>query len=103
VRMAEAEKVVQIAATSLKTVGCVNYFGMQRLGKYFDNHKIGIELLNGNFEEAVNMIMKEKRTNSRSELPRLGGVGILDLIKQQQKRPPRRMSQTVFERCLGSS
>jgi tRNA(Glu) U13 pseudouridine synthase TruD len=34
---------------------------MQRFGKYFDNHKIGIELLKGNFEEAVNMIMKEKK------------------------------------------
>lgn len=68
VRMAEAEKVVQIAATSLKTVGCVNYFGMQRFGKYFDNHKIGIELLKGIFEEAVNMIMKEKKDEQQERV-----------------------------------
>jgi len=31
------------AATSLKNVGFINYFGMQCFEKYLDNHEVGLE------------------------------------------------------------
>lgn len=55
------------AAMGLKSIGFINYFGMQRFGKSNDTHKVGIAILKGDYETAVDIIMREKDTN---ELPR---------------------------------
>jgi tRNA pseudouridine13 synthase len=49
------------AALDMKEKGFINYFGMQRFGKYHDTHKVGIALLKGDFEEAVSIIMSPKQ------------------------------------------
>lgn len=66
-KMKRAEMVLEKAATSLKNVGFINYFGMQRFGKYLDNHEVGLELLRGNFEQAVHIIMREKKAEQQQE------------------------------------
>jgi tRNA pseudouridine13 synthase len=66
-KIKRAEIVLEKAATSLKNVGFINYFGMQRFGKYLDNHEVGLELLRGNFEQAVHIIMREKKTEQQQE------------------------------------
>ena len=58
---------LEAAATGLKSIGFINYFGMQRFGKSNDTHKVGIAILKGDYETAVNIIMREKDTD---ELPR---------------------------------
>jgi len=40
--------------------GFVNYFGMQRFGKFLDTHKVGIHMMKGDFEAAVDVIMSVK-------------------------------------------
>jgi tRNA pseudouridine13 synthase len=41
--------------------GFLNYFGHQRFGKNLQNHEIGREILEGNYEEAVNRIIGNSR------------------------------------------
>jgi tRNA pseudouridine13 synthase len=48
------------AAKSMTEIGFINYFGMQRFGKFYDTHKVGIAVLNGKFEEACDIIMRVK-------------------------------------------
>ena len=60
VRLEQATKLAETAATAMKEAGFVNYFGMQRFGKYFDTHLVGIEMMLNNFEGAVNIIMQVK-------------------------------------------
>ena len=51
---------LETAAMSLQKVGFINYFGMQRFGKSNDTHEVGIAILKGDFETAINIIMREK-------------------------------------------
>lgn len=53
-------QVLRVAAQSIKDTGFINYFGMQRFGKFIDTHLVGIAALNGNFEEACDIIMRVK-------------------------------------------
>lgn len=53
-------EICKSAGTALKTNGFVNYFGMQRFGKYRDTHLVGIAVLKGDFEAAIDIIMGEK-------------------------------------------
>ncbi|KAL7468386.1 hypothetical protein ACHAXS_008622 [Conticribra weissflogii] len=48
------------AAKALKDIGFINYFGMQRFGKSNDTHEVGIAILKGDFESAIDIIMREK-------------------------------------------
>lgn len=48
------------AVESIRSNGFVNYFGMQRFGKFHDTHLTGIEIIKGNFEKAVDIIMSPK-------------------------------------------
>ena len=47
-------------AKSFQNIGFINYFGMQRFGKSQDTHKVGIEILKGNFQKAIDMLMNVK-------------------------------------------
>ncbi|KAF9764004.1 Pseudouridylate synthase 7 like protein, partial [Nosema granulosis] len=44
-----------------KNTKFLNYFGAQRFGKCKNNHKIGEKILNREYEEAVEMIMKNSK------------------------------------------
>jgi tRNA pseudouridine13 synthase len=66
-KIKRAEMALEKAATSLKNVGFINYFGMQHFGKYLDNHEVGLELLRGDFEQAVHIIMREKKAEQQQE------------------------------------
>ncbi|CAG5131183.1 unnamed protein product [Candidula unifasciata] len=58
--MASSET-VDAAITSLKTFGLVNYFGMQRFGTTsVPTHKVGCALLHGDWEKAVDLILKPR-------------------------------------------
>ncbi|KAL7479171.1 hypothetical protein ACHAW6_004915 [Cyclotella cf. meneghiniana] len=56
------------AARALQQVGFINYFGMQRFGKSNDTHEVGMAILKGDYESALDIIMREKDTD---ELPRV--------------------------------
>jgi len=49
------------AANALKRHGFINYFGMQRFGKYYDTHETGIAVLKGDYGAAVDIIMRPKQ------------------------------------------
>ena len=59
--------VVEQSARDLKEHGFVNYFGTQRFGKYHDTHLVGIAVLQGNFERAINIILGPKPENGERE------------------------------------
>jgi len=59
-RKQQIQKTLEAAGNSLKAHGFINYFGMQRFGKYYDTHLVGIAVLKGDFENAVKIIMDEK-------------------------------------------
>ena len=59
-RRQQVLEICESAGTALKTNGFVNYFGMQRFGKYHDTHLVGIAILKGDFEAAIDIIMEEK-------------------------------------------
>lgn len=52
-----AEKVI----SELKARGMPNYFGMQRFGKYADNHIIGRLILKGGYKDALELINKRNK------------------------------------------
>ncbi|GKY96822.1 hypothetical protein MPSEU_000641400 [Mayamaea pseudoterrestris] len=52
------------AALFLKDNGFINYFGVQRFGKFHDTHLTGIEVLKGNYEKAIDIIMEPKPNES---------------------------------------
>jgi len=66
-RIPETKKCLEAAALALRQRGFINYFGMQRFGKYYDTHKVGLCILKGDFEGAVQVIMQPKA----DEMPRI--------------------------------
>jgi tRNA pseudouridine13 synthase len=59
-RIPETKKCLEAAALALREHGFINYFGMQRFGKYHDTHKVGICIMKGDFWGAVDIIMEPK-------------------------------------------
>lgn len=55
---------LEAAGKALRERGFVNYFGMQRFGKFRDTHEVGICILKGDHEGAVDVIMREKGSDS---------------------------------------
>ncbi len=51
---------LEAAGEAFKQCGFINYFGMQRFGKSCDTHQVGLQLLKGDFEGAIDIIMREK-------------------------------------------
>ena len=47
-------------ANAMKDIGFINYFGMQRFGKFHDTHLVGIAVLKGDFKTACDLIMRVK-------------------------------------------
>lgn len=45
------------AAQTMKDKGFLNYFGTQRFGKFHNTHLVGIAVLQGDFEKAVDILM----------------------------------------------
>ncbi|KAG7366262.1 tRNA pseudouridine synthase D [Nitzschia inconspicua] len=58
--LASQRHVLEQAAQSMKDKGFINYFGTQRFGKFKDTHLVGIAAVQGNFEEAVDILMRPK-------------------------------------------
>jgi tRNA pseudouridine13 synthase len=55
----------------MKDSGFINYFGMQRFGKFHDTHDVGIAVLKGDFEQACEIILRVKENeNHRCIAPR---------------------------------
>ena len=55
---AKRKQVLEQAAQSMKDKGFINYFGTQRFGKFNNTHLVGIAVLQGYFEKAVNILME---------------------------------------------
>lgn len=51
------KQVLEQAAQSMKEKGFINYFGTQRFGKFNNTHLVGIAVLHGDFEKAVDILM----------------------------------------------
>jgi tRNA pseudouridine13 synthase len=51
---------LHMAASSIRETGFVNYFGLQRFGKFHDTHLTGMALLRGDHQEAIEVIMRPK-------------------------------------------
>ena len=51
---------LQKAATAFRKAGFINYFGVQRFGKYHDTHLTGVAVLQGDYEKAIDIIMSPK-------------------------------------------
>ena len=53
--MALADKVIGAAVENMQVHGFINYYGLQRFGTYaVGTHDVGIKILQGDFEGAVN-------------------------------------------------
>ena len=64
----QTKQILGQAAKALGTAGFINYFGVQRFGKYCDTHLVGIALLKQDFAKAVDLILQPKpdeRENTR--------------------------------------
>jgi len=48
------------AVQTLNEIGFINHFGMQRFGKFYDTHTVGICILKNDFEKACDIIMRPK-------------------------------------------
>ncbi|KAL3816183.1 hypothetical protein ACHAXA_007301 [Cyclostephanos tholiformis] len=59
-RRQQVQQKLEAAGNALKAHGFINYFGMQRFGKYYDTHLVGIAIMKGDFERAIDIIMEEK-------------------------------------------
>ena len=53
----EETVVVTQAAEALRRSGFVNYFGVQRFGKYHDTHLVGMAVLRGDYRSATDLIL----------------------------------------------
>ncbi len=59
-RKQKVQQKLEAAGEAFKAHGFINYFGMQRFGKYYDTHLVGIAIMKGDFEGAIDIIMREK-------------------------------------------
>ena len=50
-------EILEAAAKAMKDRGFINYFGTQRFGKFHNTHKVGIAVLQGDFEKAIDILM----------------------------------------------
>ncbi|KAJ3047336.1 multisubstrate pseudouridine synthase 7 [Rhizophlyctis rosea] len=58
---APSEEVIHTSLESLRDNGFINYYGMQRFGsRSILTHTVGIEMLNGRFDQAVDLVMRPK-------------------------------------------
>ncbi len=63
-RISRTKSVLIGAADCMKKKGFINYFGMQRFGKFHDTHDVGIAVLKGDFEKACEIIMRVKQNEN---------------------------------------
>ena len=59
-RMQLTTQILKQAANAIKETGFINFFGMQRFGKFHDTHLVGIAVLKGDFKTACDLIMRVK-------------------------------------------
>jgi len=67
IRIAHTQKQLQSTADSMKKYGFINYFGMQRFGKFLDTHKVGLAVLKHDFQGACDIIMSVKADESERQ------------------------------------
>ncbi len=61
----EKKNEIQASLESLKQVGFINYYGMQRFGTYsIPTYEIGILLLQSKWKEAVDLLLLPKKEDS---------------------------------------
>ncbi len=54
---------IEKSINSLKDFGFINYYGLQRFGTTeIATHEIGLNLLKNNFKEAINLILKPRKS-----------------------------------------
>lgn len=58
--IAETRQALETAAEAFRSNGFINYFGVQRFGKFHDTHLTGCEVLKGHYEAAIDIIMRPK-------------------------------------------
>lgn len=65
---------IEASLTSLQCAGFINYYGMQRFGNCvaIPTHRVGLALLRGRFEEAVELVLK----------PRDGDPGFMRAVRE---------------------
>lgn len=56
----QTKEILAQAATALGKSGFINYFGVQRFGKFCDTHLVGIAILQKDFAKAVDLILSPK-------------------------------------------
>eukprot|EP00977_Amphora_coffeiformis_P003765 scaffold756_cov158-Amphora_coffeaeformis.AAC.2 len=56
----QTKEILAKAATALGKAGFINYFGVQRFGKFCDTHLVGIAILQKDFAKAVDLILSPK-------------------------------------------
>lgn len=56
------------SCNAMKENGFINYFGMQRFGKFHDTHEVGIAVLKGCFEKACDIILRVKDSEDEKHL-----------------------------------
>ena len=56
------------SCNDMKKNGFINYFGMQRFGKFHDTHEVGIAVLKGHFEKACDIILRVKESEDEKHL-----------------------------------
>ena len=57
----DPEQCLERAAKALQDYGFINYFGVQRFGKFYDTHETGFCVLKGDYLGAVETILRPKR------------------------------------------
>lgn len=104
-RVTHATSILKSAANCMKETGFINYFGMQRFGKFLDTHLVGIAVLKGNFEEACEIIMRVKENEHFKSVAarerwskRFDGV---DMQDEKAAREAEAKCARVVERELG--
>jgi tRNA pseudouridine13 synthase len=58
--MDQAKHTLENAAESIQKSGFINYFGLQRFGKFHDTHLTGLAILKGDYEGAIDIMMRPK-------------------------------------------
>lgn len=74
------ELALRQAADAFAAHGFINYFGMQRFGKFGDTHQVGIHVLQGDFKSAIEVIMAPKQPPDRSDQARRKWVNRFDAL-----------------------
>ena len=97
---------LKVAGEGFKQSGFINYFGMQRFGKSVDTHEVGLQILKGNWEGAIDIIMREKADGDsprvlearRAWAKRFDGVNVKE-DEEKAKEVEAKYARQVEKQC----